>query len=414
MRIQKNDPAGAILVAVWILGFLLSPALLKAQNSAGLMYGKIYTQTNQYEGLIRWGKEETMWLDYFNASKKSQDQYKQFQQNNDNVQISFFDLNWDLSSIWTDATETAHQFNCQFGDIKVFKVTGSKNARIRLKNGWEIDVLGYEYNDLGEKIQVYDKDLGLMNIEWNRIDKVEFSQAPKKTPNLGEVLYGVVETNRREKFSGFILWDHDERLGTDKLDGNTRDGNVSLAFSDIKSIERKPGQGCQVVLQSGKELFMTGTNDVHNGNRGVVVHIPGKGTIEVPWNAFKRADFQNSTEAPAYDQFPTPKTLTGKVFTIEDKEIAGTLVYDFDESLDLETLEGTDNGIKYTIPFRNIRSIRPRNEEYSVVELRNGESLLLGGGHDVGSENDGVLVFQKGKKEPIHIPRKKIDQIVFD
>ena len=90
------------------------------------------------------------------------------------------------------------------------------------------------------------------------------------------------------------------------------------------------------------------------------------------------------------------------------------MIFDLDESLDLESLEGEDNDIKYTIPFRNIKSIRPKNADYSQVELKNGETLLLGDSRDVSSNNDGVIVMIKGKKEPIHVRWKTIEQITFD
>ena len=100
--------------------------------------------------------------------------------------------------------------------------------------------------------------------------------------------------------------------------------------------------------------------------------------------------------------------------TYDQNPLAGLLVFDIDELLDVETLEGKDNGLEYTIPFRNIKSIKPKNEDFSVVELRNGETLLLGDGRDVSMSNDGVLVFIKGKKEPQHIRWKRIEQITFD
>ena len=398
----------------WLTGiFLLFLGLPSfSQNRTGLIYGKITTSSNQYEGVIRWGKEEAIWLDYFNASKKDHNTYREYEQKSDGSQVSWLELDWDIASIWEDRN-TTHQFNCQFGDIKSIKVLARKSARLQFKNGWEIDVMGEEFNDMGEGIEIQDKELGTLLIDWSRIDKIEFATAPKNVPAV-KPLFGTVETNRREKFTGYVIWDRDERVISDKLDGQTKDGGVSMPFAEIKSIERK-GSGCLTILKSDREFMVTGSNDVNESNRGLVVLIPGKGQVDIPWSSFKKVVFSDKEETgPAYDQFPTPKPLTGKVYLFEDKEYSGTLVYDFDETLDLETLEGTDNGIRYTIPFRNIKSIRPKNEAYSQVELRNGESLLLGGSNDVCTGNGGVLIFQKGKKEPIHVTRRKIDQILFE
>jgi hypothetical protein len=401
------------LTSFGLLAWLfLEPFGVKAQQLEGALYGKIITQTNQYEGPIRWGKEEALWLDFFNASKKEAEKYKNYQSQSSDDGVSWFDLNWNLESIWEDKNQV-HQFNCQFGDIKTLKVTGRKNARLQFKNGWELDVMGWEYNDLGERIQILDKELGQIALDWLKIDRIEFENGPKKGTGFGEPIFGTVETNRREKFTGYIQWDKDERLASDKLDGNTRDGNVSVSFGDIQSIEKVSNTSCHVILGSGREITLSGSNDVNFENRGLAVLIPGQGSVEFPWSQFKKFTQSTPPDPVSWNDFNTPKPLTGKVFTLDEKEIEGTLVYDFDETLSLETLEGLDNGVKYTIPFRFIQSIRPRNQDYSVVELKSGASLLLGGTHDVAWNNGGVLVFQKGKKDPVHIPRKKIDQIVF-
>ncbi len=53
--------------------------------------------------------------------------------------------------------------------------------------------------------------------------------------------------------------------------------------------------------------------------------------------------------------------------------------------------------------MKNIRSITPKNYDYSQVELVSGQTLLLGDGRDVSARNAGLLVFQKGKKDPVFI-----------
>jgi hypothetical protein len=70
----------------------------------------------------------------------------------------------------------------------------------------------------------------LSSLSWNKID---FLQSPKKSAKFGDLVFGTVETNRKEKFTGYIQWDHDERLSTDKLDGTSVDGNMSIAFSEM-------------------------------------------------------------------------------------------------------------------------------------------------------------------------------------
>ena len=85
--------------------------------------------------------------------------------------------------------------------------------------------------------------------------------------------------------------------------------------------------------------------------------------------------------------------LTGTVVTVDGEEYEGLLAYDLDEAWEFEILDTNDDDVEFQIPFRNIKSIVPKNYNYSMVFLKNGESLLLGGKRDVSDDNDGILVF---------------------
>ncbi len=400
-----------IIVAVFLA---ITQGKAQTQSSAGFLYGKVYTASNTYEGQIRWGNEEVFWSDFFNASKKSSGSYKKLASVEKKEESSWMDFDWDILSIWENQS-TLHQFSCQFGDIKTLEILNKNNVRLHFKNQLQIEVNGDGYNDIGTKVQVLDKELGWTSLNWDKITKVEFGPAPKGSVHLAlSVLYGTVETNRKEKFTGYIQWDHDERVSTDKLDGESNDGKVSTAFSEITSIEKK-GSGSDVVFKSGRKLYLTGTNDVNDDNKGIVVIQPGRGMIDIPWSAFKKVSFEPITDSgQAYESFNAPKQLSGTVYSYDADAVSGKMIFDLDESLDIESLEGEDNRIKYTILFRNIKSIKPKNSDYSMIELKNGETLLLGDSRDVSSSNDGVLVMIKGKKEPVHIRWKTIEQIIFD
>ncbi|HWA36100.1 MAG TPA: hypothetical protein VG737_18290, partial [Cyclobacteriaceae bacterium] len=267
-------------LAGMVAGILVLVHPGRAQSNEGFMYGKVTTHSNTYEGQLRWGNEEAFWTDYFNAAKRSSDDYRQIvTAEKKDKPHSHEEFDWDILSIWADKT-TTHQFNCQFGDIKKIFVVGRRSARLQFKNGVEVDVNGDGYNDMGGKVQVLDKELGLTAIDWDRIEQVEFLPFPKGiTARLGDPLFGTVETDRREKFTGYIQWDHDERLTTDKLDGDSRDGDVSMPFANIVSIE-KQGRGSLVTLRTGKEMLLKGSNDVDESNRGVIVIVPGKGMVD--------------------------------------------------------------------------------------------------------------------------------------
>ncbi|MBA4144508.1 MAG: hypothetical protein C0523_01995 [Cytophaga sp.] len=413
-KAQQSITRTILLVVGIAVAILLCATHGMAQSAAGFMYGKVYTASATYEGQIRWGTEEAFWTDFFNASKKSTSNYKKQVTQDRKEESSWMDFDWDILSIWENKT-TIHQFSCQFGDIKELEVLNRSNARLRFKNGLQMEVNGDGYNDIGTKIQVLDKELGWTSLHWDKVQKVEFASIPAGTPVLATApLYGTVETSRKEKFTGYIQWDHDERVSTDKLDGESRDGKISAAFAEIVSIEKNDG-GSDVAFKSGRQLHLTGTNDVNSDNKGIIVIQPGKGMVDIPWNSFKKVTFTAAANSgPSFESFADPKKLSGTVFLYDAKEIAGNLIYDLDESLDVETLEGKDNNIQYTIPFRNIKSIKPKNLDYATIELKNGETLLLGDGRDVSGSNDGILVIVKGKKEPVHVRWKNIDQIIFD
>ncbi len=403
-----------LIVLAGIITAMLAFAIeTRAQSTDALLYGKVYTEKTIYTGVIRWGTEEALWTDLFNASKVT-NQYKRMVPEQKEEEDSWLNIDWSFGSIWEDKI-VPHQFNCQFGNLSQITRLNDNRARLKFKNGKEMEVSGEGYNDLGSDIQVADAELGRVSIDWGRITKVEFLQAPAKVEAVfGAPLYGTVEGIRREKFTGYIAWDNDERLVTDRLDGDADDNDVSLKFSDITSIE-KQGRGSLVKLKSGRALFLTGSNDVNAENRGVLVSVPGLGVVKVSWNAFRKITFSEAdASTQPYHAFPAPSFLQGKVSTLEGDDAAGRIIFDIDEVLDFELVEGRENDIEYSIPLRNIKKITPKNFDYSSIELRNGQTLLLGGGQDVSSRNGGVLVFQKGKKEGHYVNWKKINEIIFN
>ncbi|MEJ0031425.1 MAG: hypothetical protein WDO15_14090 [Bacteroidota bacterium] len=116
---------------------------------------------------------------------------------------------------------------------------------------------------------------------------------------------------------GFIVWDNDERLTTDKLDGDSEDGDISIAFSEITTIEKR-NRGSYVTTKSGRELYLTGSNDVDDDNKGVLVVIPEIGIVKFSWDAFRRVTFTTpKTTGPAFNDFTSPNMVTGTVSRLD-------------------------------------------------------------------------------------------------
>jgi hypothetical protein len=398
-------------IVVALLAFVLET---QAQSHEGFIYGKVTLRNNtSYTGPLRWGNEEVLWTDLFNTAKTDDPYKKLVPKDRDNE--SWFDGDWSLSGIWADKA-SSHRFTCQFGNLVSIEPKSDDRALVTLKNGLQITVNGEGYNDLDATIQVIDPELGVVRIEWDRIRKIEFSATPAKLEStFGLPIYGTVEGARREKYTGYIVWDEDERLAGDKLDGDSDNGKVALRFGDIQSIE-KSGDGSTVITKQGRRLHLTGSNDVNDENRGVLVVDPQIGVIRFTWDAFRKVTFsQDAAPIQRYDDFKSPRPLMAHVIRFDTGEdVYGRVVYDIDEWLDLEVLEGRENNVEYIIPMKNVKKIAPRNADFSEVTLRNGNRLLIGDSQDVSSSNSGVLVFVKGKKDPVHISWKKVDEITFD
>jgi hypothetical protein len=405
-RLHKN-----IITLLGIIIALLAIAVESPAQSEVFIYGTIHTSRHTYTGPIRWGSEEVMWTDVFNAAK-TDDSYEKLVPEKAESE-SWFSYDWNFGSIWDNVS--SHQFISQFGNFKEMQMTHKGMVVIKLKNGGQIEVQD-DGNDIGEKVQILDNDLGSIGIEWANIDKIEFLPTPAKlSETFGQPLFGTVVGGRREKYTGYIVWDNDERVSTDKLDGDSDDGDdVSIRFGEIQSIEKR-GRGSFVKTKSGRELYLTGSNDVDEDNRGVLVVVPEIGIIKFSWDAFEKVTFSTpSGPVPSFDTFTAPKFRLGTVQRLGDSEVSGRIIYDIDEALDFEMIEGKENGIEYSIPLKNIKRISPKNSDYSNIELTSGLTLLLGEGRDVSDGNAGVLVFMKSRKDPVYVPWRKIDQIIFD
>ena len=409
----------------FLMAFVLSgSALLLADGDEGFIYGKITMDNgNVYRGVIRWGDEEAFWDDMFNSTKVDNvfDEVL-YDLDIDDLEDDIYaesrrkrNRGWRIFNIRIGDSRpgfTEHQFKCRFGDIKKMRLRGRESVLLTFKNGEEMRISGGS-NDIGASLIIMDDELDEVELRWRRIDTIEFLTTPKRLKNkFGSPLYGEVET-RRGKFKVFIQWDNDECLGTDILDGDSEDGDMKIRFENIRSIE-KYRRGSLVTLKSGRDIYLTGSNDVNSENRGVVIKDPQVGRVLVGWRDFEAVTFHDVKESgPSYDDFTGPNVLSGVVKTRDDEAYSGRIIYDLDEIYDLEILDGEDGHTEYLIPFRNIQSIVPYRRYGSRIILRNGEELELEDTRDVDEENDGIVIWEK-KNKVKYIPWRKVQEIVFN
>lgn len=383
-----------------------------------LMYGTLKTiDGNEYTGQLRWGKEEALWTDLFNGTKEENDNYRYLSRDDRdalrdkqrNVRRSWGD-SWVIS--WgSNSYETTHEFQARFGDISKIEINRRSEVKMTLRNGETIYVEDGS-NDFNAEVHVMDPELGKTSFRWSRIESIEFKATPKNlSEKLGDPLYGTV-TFYGGSYTGFIQWDHDERLSTDILDGDNRDGDVKIEFGKIASIEKDRG-GANLVLQSGRDMYLRGSNDVNSENRGIIVTTEF-GRVDITWRDFEKVTFSEApSNAPGYDAYAGVKELNGTVKTVNGDSFSGKIIYDLDEEYNFEMLQGNDDDVKYIIPMEHVKSISPKNYDYSEVVLKNGDSIVIGDARDVSEENDGVLVFT-GSGEPKFIIWEDIEIITFD
>ena len=415
-----------LLVGIGV-GLLIIVNQSKAQKNVSL-YGKVTTVSGDaYTGAIKWGTDnaqldEVLWVEMFNGTKSSNDFLKHLSKkeieelSEKDGESSWLSLNLRSLSIWENKfSGTMHEFESRFGDIKSIEPSGRSKARVTLKNGVILEVNKGSSEDIGSSVIVYDFELGEVKLSWSRVEKVEFQQGPDNLEySFGKPIFGIVNAGRKGTFKGAIAWDDDERFMNEILNGKDRNGDKKIPFRGIKSIE-KNRNGVDLALRSGRTLFLTGSNDVNKENRGIVIHDPEIGLVKVGWRDFVNLEITDDESlGMTYDDFPVSKGLIATVSTIEGDEHKGLIAYDLDEAWEFEILDAKDDEVEFKIPFRNIKSIVPKNYNYSMVELRNGESLLLGDHRDVSDNNSGILIFPSKDADPIYIKWSKIDEIVFD
>jgi hypothetical protein len=132
----------------------------------------------------------------------------------------------------------------------------------------------------------------------------------------------------------------------------------------------------------------------------------------VGWSQLKRVLFAEAPAAPRYESFSGGRPIQGTVVTLGGESHRGDIVWDDDEERSWETLDGEEDGVEYSIPFENIRSIQKVSERSAEVTLFGGEVLVLEGSNDVSWENKGIHVTERGRK--ITVGWDDFDRIELD
>jgi len=365
-----------------------------AAGPGGFLYGTVETESGQkYTGLLRWGTEESFWDDLFNSVKDETPYLEEFagdQRRRRDVRV----LGISFGYAWDDHSR---QLVARFGDIRAIEPLRGEKVRVTMKDGTVITVDGGS-NDIGAEVFVHDDAVGDVGIDWDRIERVTFAATPASLRPEARRLYGVA-TTRSGTFEGYVQWDSDECRSSDKLDGESADGDISIEFGKIRTIERRGRNASRVVLQDGREFELRGSNDVDESIRGILIEDPRYGRVEISWDAFEKLELKSVEHSGrGYGDLPAIRALHGSVTHENGTKHSGRIVFDLDEEWSWEMLDGKHDEIEYHIPFGLIRSIEPQRGDAAKIVLRAGGEIVLEDGQDVSEDNSGVVIVGAGDK----------------
>ncbi|MDZ4722419.1 MAG: hypothetical protein SGI97_00685 [candidate division Zixibacteria bacterium] len=384
------------------IALLFAARLAQAENEDRI-HGKLTTvDGDTFEGLIRWDKNEGSWIDILNGTKEitrrqlnesSKSNRKKYGDRN-NGSVTLFGIKVNDHDNW-DEWPTSAESGIRFGHLQSLEVVDDDRVRLLLKSGIEVEMVGGS-SDIGSHIReivIEDPSNGETEFTWDDIKSIEFSATNgDQVSTFGQRLYGTATTRRGEEFTGFICWDVDEIFTTDVLDGENKGRTRKIRFDKIASIKRYSSNGAQLILTGGEEVLLRNSNDIDDGNRGIIVSDPGFGQVTIEWSEFEKLTLKPAPSTISYNTFDGGKALSGTVTTEDGDTYTGTIRWDNDETHSWEILDGDTRNVSYDVEFGLIKSIEKKSYRSSLVTLRDGRTLDLRGSNDVDDSNKGIFI----------------------
>ena len=200
---------------------------------------------------------------------------------------------WDVDEIYSsdilDGNEDGERREVPFGAIASIERQSSWASLVTLRDGRRMVLEGTNDVDASiSGISVSDPALGQVKLDWDEFERVRFhgtdDEARVEAFDGGSRLHGTVLTVSGDELSGDIVWDGDEAFTWEMLNGELDDVDFSVEFGKIASIARLR-DGAAVTLNDGRVFELSDSNDVDDGNRGIVISTDGR-EYEVEWNDF--------------------------------------------------------------------------------------------------------------------------------
>ncbi len=211
-------------------------------------------------------------------------------------------LAWDVDEILgsdiLDGEEHGRGRKIPFDRIAAIERDGSSGARVVLRNGEEITLRGSNDVDSSNRgITIADPALGEVTVDWDAFDDITLHEPPPSGGGYqefdgGRPLYGTIETEDGERYTGAIRWDNDEAYTWEILNGTAQDADLDVELGNVRSIRRDGPWGARVTLLDGRTFDLEGSNDVDEDNKGIFVTPDDGETVLVPWRDFREATFR--------------------------------------------------------------------------------------------------------------------------
>ena len=396
---------GVIAVLTLSLGSGVEP-------DPGRLYGRVSTTDGDVlEGYLRWDRNEASWTDFLDGAKAIPAEHLREAERLDpvfalarrkerSIEALGVRITWDED----DGELSTSPSSLRFGHIESLTPMGRREARLRLRSGGEV-VLTSTSTDLGSSMRrlvIEEVQRGEMELRWREIERIDFREAPAGGPSpRAERLHGTVTTWDDVEFTGNIAWDLDEILLTDVLDGREGREDHEISFDRIAAIEWESDRSARVILNSGEELVLRGTNDVDRSNRGIEISARF-GRAIVQWEDFRGVRFHAQAEPVTLDAFGHVGQLVGSVEALDGRSISGEVRWDNDEAAGWEVLDGWSGGAELNIELGAIHSIERIDEDGVTVTLFDGSTFDLSDSSDVAEGHRGVFV------KPVARPRRLV------
>jgi hypothetical protein len=410
------------LLALFLTPLLSSPPVQAQQTDR--IWGRVTTVAgDMHEGYIRWDVNEGSWMDQLDGSKafspfRFQDWWNLAHPDDRHrdrvIELAGYRITWD-----DDEPEfpDTHESGIRFGHLRRLTVAGDDMATLELRSGLFVDLEGGS-TDLGgdlREILVTTPDGNVAKVEWEDLDEVEFFPAPPGARAVGRRLHGTVELDDDLRLVGYIAWDMRKILTSDTLNGFTSDESRRDILFDRVSAIRPTRRGAEISLIDGGSFELFDSDDVDEGNDGILVSDPGLGSVEVEWDEVDHVRLHPPGTPVGLDHFDGGERLRGTVTTTDSTELTGWIRWDGDEQYTWELLDGQNGGRSFDVEFGQIESIeryvgvttevevgptgvnvQTAPTEGATVTLRDGRILELDGSNDVDEDNDGIFLIVDG------------------